>query len=141
MSKYISPWKLVMSAFFAFGLLAIFNKAFGLFLDNNGINREGFIEGIFSTYISAIIVGAVVGVCFACILKRSLLPKERLWFIWPYGIITTSLYVLAFAANYFTNDFTSWGILDFLIKAPIYPLFAYLFLSDKFINLLVQNRT
>ena len=141
MNKQIPPWKLILCAIIAFVFLAVFNKFFRLFLISAGINTEAFYEGILFTYVSAIVVGFSVGMIFALKLKRTLIQKERLWFIWTYGIITTSLYLLFIIMSYFEKDLTTWGILDFIIKAPAYPLFAYLFLSDRFINILFQKKT
>ena len=141
MSIAISPWKLIVSAIVAFGILVTFKRYFVFFCKLNGFNVHGYIENILFVVISAAFVGALAGICFAFLVRRLILPRERSWFLCPYGIMTTSLYILWVLSNYFTNTLTIIIIIDSLIKIPIYPFFAYLFLSDKFINVLVQGRT
>ncbi len=142
MSKATSPWKLILSTIVAFGILVTFKRYFLIFLKLMGFNvAHVFIESILFVVISAAFVRAFVGIFFAFLVGRSILPQERSWFLWPYGILTTSLYILWVLSNYFTNTLTIFIVIDFLIKIPIYSFFAYLFLSEKVFNVLVQRRT
>jgi hypothetical protein len=141
MSKAITPWKLILSAIVSFGILVIFKHYFVLFSKLNGFNVHGIIENFIFVVISAAFVGALVGISFAFLVGRLIIPRERSWFLWSYGIMTTSLYILWVLSNYFTNSLTTIVIIDSLIKFPIEPFFAYLFLTDSFMNVLVRGRT